>query len=99
MSFLETIACNSPTELTDWLGARLGELLSAHAEHMNNTLPLMEEIPLHPFLATGLADLILKDVNTSVDFQLKDDVGMLAFPLKGTTQVIELDELLQLARA
>ena len=101
MSFLETIACNSSTELTDWLGYKIGELLNAHATHMADTLPLAEEVPLHPFLATGLAKAILDDVNQSVDFQLKDEIGMIAFPLQGMTMYPDnmLDELVQLARA
>ena len=99
MSLLETIACNSPEELTDWLGDKIGPLLQAHADHMVGALPFAEEIPLHPFLATGLAKAILDDVNESVDFQLKDEIGMIAFPLRGTDHSIELEELVQLARA
>lgn len=86
MSFLETIACNSPEELTDWLGAKIGELLNLHANHMANTLPLMDEVPLHPFLATGLAKAILDDVD-----------GELSSP--GVEPEYDLEEFVKLARA
>jgi len=63
MSFLETIACNNQDELIDWLGGKIGDLLAAHAAFMADTLPFADEIPLHPFLSTGLAEMILADIN------------------------------------
>lgn len=107
MSFLETIACNSHEELTDWLGFKIGELLNLHANHMANTLPLMEEVPLHPFLATGLAKAILGDCKNSMDFEIGDlavypeNVGVITFPLEGMATYPDnmLDELVKLARA
>jgi len=66
MSFLETIACNSQEELTDWLGEKIGQLMDAHANYMANTLPLEEsDVPLHAFLSTGLAKEILEDVDAT----------------------------------
>lgn len=111
MSFLEVIACNSHDELTDWLGERIHVLLQLHADQMTNTLPLMEEIPLHPFLSTGLSKMILEDINNTSEFNLSEPVkvegddenrlsfGSFRFPLQGMGWNLDLDELVQLARA
>lgn len=115
MSLFEVLACNSETELTDWLGGKIGALLDAHAKHMVGTLPMTEEIPLHPFMATGLARMILEDVNKNSEFNISEPIrmdthltadgenkmcfGSFSFPLEGIGWTVDLNELVQLARA